>query len=90
MAQCADFTFNVSGVFQRESDLSSWPLKAAGPAELEARLSQGGHLLPLPKEPAALANVLETSIVSFLTRRAELVDGMQVGRGTSAVIPTWR
>lgn len=87
MEQCADFSFNVSGVFQRESDLSSWPLKAAGPAELEARLSQGGHLLPLPKEPAALANVLETSIVSFLTRRAELVDGMQVRKGNERGYP---
>ena len=85
--QCADSTFNVSGVFQRESDLSSWPLKAQGPDELEARLSQGGHLLPLPKEPAALANVLETSIVSFLMRRAQLADGAGVRKGNERGYP---
>jgi hypothetical protein len=29
---------------QRTSDLATWPLEAAGPAELEERLQQGGHL----------------------------------------------
>jgi hypothetical protein len=48
--QCSDFRFDVGGVFQRSSDVSWWPLQAAGPAELEERLVQGGHLLPLPKE----------------------------------------
>ena len=41
--QCADYRFNVGGVFQRDSDVSSWPLEAAGPAELEERLTQGGR-----------------------------------------------
>jgi len=79
--QCADYSFNVGGVFQRDSDVSSWPLEAAGPAELEERLTQGRHLLPLPKEPAALANVLEVSIVSFLTLRALLVPQAEVRQG---------
>ena len=45
--QCADYKFDVSGVFQRTSEESRWPLHAAGPEELEDRLAQGGHLLPL-------------------------------------------
>jgi hypothetical protein len=85
--QCAEYTFNVGGVFQRESDYSSWPLEAAGPIELEERLAEGGHLLPLPKEPAALANVLETSIVSFLMMRALLIAGAQVRQGTERGYP---
>jgi hypothetical protein len=85
--QCAAYRFNVGGVFQRESDVSSWPLKAAGPAELERRLTQGGHLLPLPKEPAALANVLEVSIVNFLTLRALLVPQAEVRQGTERGYP---
>jgi hypothetical protein len=87
VGQCADFSFDVSGVFQRDSDLASWPLVAAGPAELERRLAEGGHLLPLPKEPAALANVLETSIVSFLMRRAGLLPGVHVRRGNERGYP---
>jgi hypothetical protein len=85
--QCADFKFDVGGVFQRESDVAWWPLKAAGPAELEQRLTQGGHLLPLPREPAALANVLEVSIVNFLTLRVLAVPGAQVRQGTERGYP---
>jgi Restriction endonuclease EcoRV len=85
--QCADYRFNVGGVFQRDSDVSSWPLEAAGPAELEERLTEGGHLLPLPKEPAALANVLEVSIVNFLTLRALLVPQAEVRQGSERGYP---
>lgn len=85
--QCAEYRFNVGGVFQRDSDVSSWPLEAAGPAELEERLAQGGHLLPLPKEPAALANVLEVSIVNFLTLRALLIPQAQVRGGSERGYP---
>ena len=64
-----------------------WPLEAANPAELEERLALGGHLLPLPREPAALANVLEVSIVNFLTLRVLGVAGAQIHRGTERGYP---
>lgn len=35
--QCSEYTFDVGGVFQRDSDLAMWPLSADGPAELEQR-----------------------------------------------------
>jgi hypothetical protein len=85
--QCAAYRFNVGGIFQRDSDVASWPLEAAGPVELEERLAQGGHLLPLPKEPAALANVLEVSIVNFLSLRALLIPQAQVRRGSERGYP---
>jgi hypothetical protein len=85
--QCSDFRFDVGGVFQQSSDLSWWPLEAAGPAELEERLALGGHLLPLPREPAALANVLEVSIVNFLMTRALLIPQAQVRRGNERGYP---
>lgn len=85
--QCAEYSFNVGGVFQRDSDVATWPLAATGPAELESRLTAGGHLLPLPKEPAALANVLEVSIVNFLTLRALSIRGAQVRRGNERGYP---
>lgn len=87
MQQCAEYSFNVGGVFQRESDVSTWPLVAASPAELEERLTEGGHLLPLPREPAALANVMEVSIVNFLTVRALLIPQAQIRRGTERGYP---
>lgn len=85
--QCAQFTFDVGGVFQRDSDVSWWPLEASGPGELEERLKQGGHLLPLPKEPAALANVLEVSIVNFLALRVLAIPKAEVRRGTERGYP---
>jgi hypothetical protein len=85
--QCSEFRFEVGGVFQRDSDLASWPFYAAGPVELEERLIGGGHLLALPKEPAALANILEVSIVNFLMIRALLVPQAQVRRGSERGYP---
>ncbi len=85
--QCSDFRFDVGGVFQRSSDASWWPLQAAGPVELEDRLVEGGHLLPLPKEPAALANVMEVSIVNFLTVRASSIPEAEVRRGSERGYP---
>ena len=87
LEQCAGYAFNVGGVFQRESEFSSWPLRASNPSDLERRLAEGGHLLPLPKEPAALANVLETSILSFLTRRVLLIPRARVRPGTERGYP---
>jgi hypothetical protein len=54
---------------------------------LEERLAEGGHLLPLPKEPAALANVLEVSIVDFLIARIHQAPGARVSRGTERGYP---
>lgn len=62
---CDRYRYDLRGVF-RVSGSTDWPLTATDAADLEARLTSRGHLLPLPKEPAALANVLEVSILSFL------------------------
>jgi hypothetical protein len=84
---CSEYRFNVAGVFRSDSRTASWPLTAADPEELEQRLAEGGHLLPLPKEPAALANVLEVSIVDFLVSRVEMLDGAEVTRGSERGYP---
>ncbi len=85
--QCSEYRFDVAGVFQRTSETSWWPLQASGPDELEYRLADGGHLLPLPKEPAALANVLEVSIVNFLEGRALQAPEAKVRRGSERGYP---
>ena len=63
--QCADYSFEVQGVFDARGD-HHWPLVAENADDLIRQLTEGGHILPLPKEPAALANILEVSIVDFL------------------------
>lgn len=62
-------------------------MTAEDPEELEQRLTDGGHLLPLPKEPAALANVLEVAVVDFLLDRLDELEGVQAQRGTERGYP---
>lgn len=86
-AQCAEYRYDLRGVF-RVAGSTSWPLTAADAEDLEAQLGRNGHLLPLPKEPAALANVLEVSIVNFLLSRVSATDGQLVAtRGGERFYP---
>lgn len=85
--QCADFTFDVRGVYRRSGTSTTWPMTAENPEQLEHRLTEGGHLLPLPKEPAALANVLEVAIVDFLLERLEGFEDATAQRGTERGYP---
>ena len=73
-AQCQDYLYDLRGVF-RVAGSTQWPLTATDAADLEEQLHAHGHLLPLPKEPAALANVLEVSIVDFLLDRIDATGG---------------
>jgi hypothetical protein len=55
--------------------------------ELCDALVAGGHFLPLPKEPAALANVIEVSIVDYLLHRFGTVTGVAARRGAERSYP---
>lgn len=58
---CAGYKVEPIAVYRRSSGPFQ-PVVAKDDSELESQLLRGGHLLPLPKEPAALANILETSV----------------------------
>lgn len=58
---CATYEVEPVAVYRRAAS-PSWPIHAEDDDELTAQLHARGHLLPLPKEPAALANILETSV----------------------------
>jgi hypothetical protein len=86
--RCDEYTFDVTAVFHRLGD-HDWPvaLTATDPASLEQRLAEHGHLLPLPKEPAALANILEVSLADFLLKAADREEGLEAMRGTERGYP---
>ena len=84
--QCSAYDFGIGGVYRLHGE-HTWPLVATDAADLKAQLETGGHLLPLPKEPAALANVLEVGIVSFLVSRVDALDGATATRGTERGYP---
>lgn len=50
--------FRPEGVYVSDGD-HEWPLVAEDAEELTQQLEDGGHLVSLPKESAALANVIE-------------------------------
>jgi hypothetical protein len=85
--QCADFVFAPAGVYLIEGGDHEWPLVAENPQDLEAQLDSGGHLTALPKEPAALANVIEVALVDFLLHRLAEVDGAEARRGAERSYP---
>jgi hypothetical protein len=85
--QCNAYIYDLRGIFRVAGDIH-WPLTAADASDLEAQLAEHGHLLPLPKEPAALANVLEVSIVDFLLSRIADSNGVLTAtRGRERVYP---
>lgn len=84
--QCAEYEFDVAALYRRRGD-HPWPLTAHDEHDLERKLEDGGHFLPLPKEPAALANILEVSVVDYLIERVEGTLGLDVARGTERGYP---
>ncbi|MCW2090241.1 UNVERIFIED_ORG: hypothetical protein M2328_003521 [Rhodococcus erythropolis] len=84
--QCAEYGFGLGGAYRSRGE-HAWPLVAHDEADLLQQLENGGHILPLPKEPAALANVLEVGIVSFLVDRIEAINGAHAARGTERGYP---
>jgi hypothetical protein len=67
--------------------IPSFPLVAAGEVELQQKLTAAGHFLPLPKEPAALANVIEVAVADFLIRAIKSVPDATIFRGTERGYP---
>jgi hypothetical protein len=84
--RCSEFVFFPAGVYVEQGD-HDWPLVAHDPADLTAKLDAGGHLVSLPKESAALANVIEVALVDFLMERLSEVDGASGRRGEERSYP---
>lgn len=83
---CKEYMYDLAGVFRLQGNLA-WPITAESITALAELLADGGHILPLPQEPAALANVLEVSLVNFLIERANATNGATALRGTERGYP---
>lgn len=80
------WTPSIVGVF-REHALHDWPISASSASDLRQQLTAAGHLLPLPSEPAALANVMEIELRRHLIEAAALTKGAKVKEGTERSYP---
>lgn len=74
------------GIFREHAE-HAWPISADSAADLGAKLTDTGHLLPLPTEPAALANVMEIELREHLVDAAEDEEGIDVREGTQRSYP---
>ena len=83
---CARYQLEPVAVY-RAGRSPRFPLTARDEADLQAKLKSGGHFLPLPKEPAALANVLEVSLIEFLVQELALLPDASAQRGTERGYP---
>ncbi len=83
---CAGYDLEPHAIYRKKGD-HSWPLAASDDDELERTLREGDHFIALPKEPAALANVIEVSIVDFLLKAIEGHDDISATRGTERGYP---
>ncbi len=84
--QTAGWTPSIVGVFREEAP-HEWPLSAASPFDLREQLTDAGHLLPLPSEPAALANVMEIELRQHLLHAAAGRPDVEVIEGTERSYP---
>lgn len=83
---CNRYEVEPIAVYRRRGS-HGWPLVAKDSDDLVRQLADGEHFLPLPKEPAALANIIEVSIVDFLLTQAAARDDISVTRGTERGYP---
>ena len=83
---CSRYTLEPIAVY-RAGRNATFPLVAADEADLQAQLLAGDHFLPLPKEPAALANVLEVSLSEFILTELAKITGATSERGTERGYP---
>ncbi|MDQ6869860.1 MAG: hypothetical protein M3178_16455 [Pseudomonadota bacterium] len=84
---CRDYELKPVAVYRRHPHHHQWPLVAQDDDELQAKLAESGHFLALPTEPAALANVLEVSLLEFLVEKIEALADVTARRGPNAAIP---
>lgn len=81
------YELDLVAVFRKHGTAQSWPLRARDPDDLETKLAAGGHFVALPKEPAALANILEVSLIDFLLNAVQRSRGAAAQRGTERGYP---
>ena len=84
--RCAAYELEPVAIYRKRGNLL-WPFTATSEGDLAEQLQAGGHFLPLPKESAALANVIEVSLVDYLVAAVGDEAGVEIRRGTERGYP---
>lgn len=85
---CGGYQVTPHAIFRKAARPGvAWPLSANSDDELAELLRERGNFIPLPKEPAALANVLEVSIVDHLLECSKSLPEAVATRGGERSYP---
>lgn len=85
---CHGYEVKPHAIFRKTTASEvEWPLVATSAEDLAAKLEERGHFLPLPKEPAALANVLEVSVVDHVLEKLKALPNAKGVRGGERSYP---
>ncbi len=87
-AVCDGYEVQPYAIFRKSSMASTkWPLTAKNDDDLLDQLTQRGHFLPLPQEPAALANILEVSLADHVLEELRKISPEGGVRGGERAYP---
>lgn len=85
---CRAYAVKPHAIFRKEpTEGVVWPIEASDAEELAEKLHKRGHFVPLPKEPAALANVIEVSVVDHVLDKLQELPGAKGVRGSERGYP---
>jgi Restriction endonuclease EcoRV len=84
---CKHYKLEVSAIYCETGAMQKWPPPVSNDRELYQCLKDGGHLLPLPTESAALAHIIEVSLVKYLITQLNSVPHTHARAGTTRAYP---
>lgn len=85
---CINYEVKPHAIYRKvPHEGAKWPLVAIDADELAALLEKRGNFSPLPKESAALANVLEVSVVEHLLEKLKELPNAVGTRGGERAYP---
>lgn len=83
---CREYKLEPYAIYRKQGTHAS-AIKQGNDDDLARQLEERGHLLPLPREPAALANIIEVALVTYLLKRLAGVKGAVTQRGKERHYP---
>lgn len=84
---CKHYKLEASAIYCLTGAMREWPPPVSSEEELYQCLKEDGYLLPLPTESAALANIIEVSLVKYLVTQLNTLPNTQAWGGSTRAYP---
>jgi hypothetical protein len=84
---CRHYKLEASAIYCKTGAMREWPPPVSSQEALYQCLKEDGYLLPLPTESAALANIIEVSLVKYLVTQLNKLPNTRAWGGTTRAYP---